>query len=131
MRASRLRRKLRSMPHKNFKLRAPKWVDELGDPCLQTVVVEALVARDFAEKYGAEKHPDCAAVFRSADTTLAQVADGRVTGDLAWRKASDALRKYTTAGECAHPSATRRNPPRRTPRAATSTRTTKRTPRLR
>jgi hypothetical protein len=91
------------MPHKKT-LSLPAWVDKLDDTCLETTVIEALVARDYAIRMGAERHKPCKSMLRAADATLDQIADGRIVGRLAWKRAADALRKYTSAAECAHPS---------------------------
>ena len=83
------------MPHKKT-VSMPAWVQELAedDLCLYTTVVEAIVARSFAVTCGASKK-----ALRAADLTLDQIADGRVWGAVAWKKAADALRKYTQAAE--------------------------------
>lgn len=94
------------MPHKKT-LGLPDWVEKLDDTCLYQTVVEALVARQFAMSQGAQEHKACKAALHSADATLEQIASGRVTGTAACRKAADSLRKYNTAGECAHPTASR------------------------
>ena len=94
------------MPHKNF-LKYPKWVEDLDDECLKTGVIEALVARQSAIVHGALENRACKAVFSAAEATLDKIRDGSVTGEVAWKKADDALQKYTTARECAAPTATR------------------------
>jgi hypothetical protein len=94
------------MPHKKV-LGVPAWVEEL-DPCLQNIIVEALVARRAAELAGAMKHAGCRAALESADLTLDMIADGRATGTIACKKAADALRKYTQALEGMMPSTRRR-----------------------
>jgi hypothetical protein len=96
------------MPHKK-NLPMPTWVDRLDDRCLETAVVEALVARRSAIRQGAERSgPACRAALRAGDATLERIADGSIKGELAWKRAADALRKYTTAAECAMPTAMRR-----------------------
>ena len=92
------------MPHK-FTLDVPEWVEELADVCLQTTVEEALWARHYAVRWGALEHKSCRAALASADATLQRIADRRVIGNSACKKAADALRKYNTAAECAHPTA--------------------------
>lgn len=93
-----------SMPHRPVEtLRLPKWVQELvDDRCLYTTVVEALVARQYAIDWGAREYKTEAKIFRAADNTLQMIADGRVYGEMACRKAADALRKFNTAGERAY-----------------------------
>jgi hypothetical protein len=98
-----------SVPHKKvYRKDLPDWLDTLDDPCLETTVVEAIVARREAVRDGAENYPACKAALRSGDLTLDTIASGRVRGKAAWKKAADALRKYTSAGECVRPTATRR-----------------------
>lgn len=97
------------MPRKpKYELQYPEWVKALRDPCLKSVVKEALSARDFATDAGAERYKTCAKLLRVGDTILRSIEDGRATGPAAWKKAADALRKYTVALECAHPTARRR-----------------------
>jgi len=86
----------------------PAWVGCLDSSCLRELVAEALWARQYAVERGAEIDVTCRAVMKSADTTMEHIHDRRVTGDAACRKASAALRKYTTAAECALPTATRK-----------------------
>ena len=93
------------MPHRERRIPWPLWVERIGSECLQTTVKEALHARDAAVDGGAERHTACARVLRAADATLDQIEFDRVTGRLACRKAADALRKFNTAAECAHPTA--------------------------
>lgn len=95
------------MPHRapDKILKIPAWVDALDNGCLRETAVEALIVRDFAVKHGAENHAACKRVLVAADSTLDSVALGRVTGDLACRKAATALRKYNSAAECVHPTA--------------------------
>jgi hypothetical protein len=95
------------MPHKK-KIEVPDWVDAIDNLCLRHIIVEGLVARRVALDHGALDHPKCRAVLEGADKTLDRIADGRVVGDIACKKASDALRKYNTACECMHPTATAR-----------------------
>jgi hypothetical protein len=65
------------------------WVQAIDNACLYEVVVEALTARASAVRHAGKR-----ATIAAADTTLAMVADGRVTGDRACKKAAVALRKY-------------------------------------
>jgi hypothetical protein len=95
------------VPHSK-EIGVPEWVDGLRDRGLRAVVAEALFARAFAIRHGAREHAKGVAALTSADTALDQIADGRVTGDLACRKAAGALRKYNTAAECAASTAIRR-----------------------
>lgn len=97
------------MPHRpiDVVLQPPAWVERLEDSCLQQTVIEALVARWTAIKNGAEHHRACKAALVSGKTILENIATGRVTGELACKRAADALRKFTTAVECAHPTAQR------------------------
>lgn len=95
------------MPHREDVVYAP-WVNELWeqDPCLGRIVIEAVVARQAALKAGANKPEaprSCRRAFESAETTLDAVRLGKVAPgtDAAWRRASDALRKYTTSLDCA------------------------------
>lgn len=107
--SSRIRAIVVKMPHRRLDkiLRPPAWVERLADPCLHTTIIEALVARQAAMAQGAPTHRPCRNVFEAAERTLDQIGLGRVTGKEACRKAADALRKYNTAAECAHPSAKR------------------------
>ncbi len=110
------------MPHKSswntpdFKL--PEWVEEIAlhNMCLYETVVEALFARHTALRNNAQQYKACAAVMRAADETLRQIAEGRIKGTVACKKAAIAVRKYTTAFECAHPTA-QKSPHRRIRRA--------------
>jgi hypothetical protein len=79
------------------------WLEKIGegDACLYQNVLEAMTARHYAVQAGAEQHAPCASILRKADAILAAVEDGRATGQVAWRKATDALRKYTVAMGCA------------------------------
>ena len=95
------------MPAKTKHVQWPDWVEQLADPCLWETVREALVARGSAVKAGAERHASCRAALRAADQTLDAIADGRVIGQVACRKAAVAIRKYNTAAECAAPTARR------------------------
>lgn len=65
------------------------WVQTIDNSCLYEVVVEALTARA-----SAIRHNGAPGLIRTGDATLAAVADGRVTGDRACKKAAVALRKY-------------------------------------
>jgi hypothetical protein len=76
------------------------------DPCLDRVVKEAAVARDAALDAGASsKHAPkaCRKTFDSADQTFDTLRLGKVkpNTDAAWKRASDALRKFTEALDCA------------------------------
>ncbi len=94
------------MPHKKrhaFAVVVPAWVGGLDSECLRQIVSEALWARQHAVDHGAEQHSPCRAALASADATMATIHDHRVVGDPACTKASAALRAYTVAAECAHP----------------------------
>jgi hypothetical protein len=94
------------MPHKPIgKLSVPSWIKAIENDCLRELLVEVFVAQFHAEEDGARNHPQCKAALKSAETTLQMIADGRVTGKQAWKKATDALRKFNTARECAKPTA--------------------------
>lgn len=93
---------------KMYEINLPEWIEEIHNQCLKEVVVEALYARSDAVRGGAEKHKPCASVLKSADTTMDSIRFGRVSGDTACKKAATAVRKYNTAGECAHPTASTR-----------------------
>jgi hypothetical protein len=98
------------MPHKEVAFKP--WVQEISavDQCLGRIVKEAMVARDAAVEAGAATKGasrKCRAVFNSAENTIAAVRDGRIKpgSDAAWKRATDALRKYTSALDCADPRA--------------------------
>ena len=87
------------------------WVDALAvqDPCLGRVVREAIVAREAAMMAGAASRGSprrCRRAFDSAEKTLDTIRLGRLqpNTDPARKRASDALRKFTDALECAAPS---------------------------
>jgi hypothetical protein len=86
----------------------PAWVERIRDACLSEAVKEVLQARGTAIRSGALQDKNCLSAFRSADMTIEQIEYGRVQGKPACAKAATALRKFTTAAECAAPSATRR-----------------------
>lgn len=98
------------MPHARIDWPLPEWVETISDRCLYTTILEAYVARQFAIKWGARRYRDLGAIFDAAEKTLQMVADGRVTGELACKRAADALRKYVSAGEFAY---AMQNPPQR------------------
>jgi hypothetical protein len=83
----------------NYKIVAPEWIERSDDPCLYTILLEALVARSFAIRWGAMHDKSARGALDAADLTLRQIEDGRVSGEIAWYKATAALRKYTQAGE--------------------------------
>lgn len=91
------------MPAKTKNIIWPEWVEGIQDTCLQETVREALVARDVAVRAGALQHRACRAVLAAADATLEQIELGKVGGKVACRKAAVAVRKYSTAVECVHP----------------------------
>jgi hypothetical protein len=97
-----------------YELVVPEWISGIEDACLREVIMEALVARFTAVQGGAELHAPCASALRSADSTMDQIRFGKYKGTPACRKAATAVRKYNTASECAHPTATRRS--RKSPR---------------
>jgi len=93
------------MPHKYVEW--DKWIEDIAavDPCLGRIVIEAVVARDAAEKAGAahgESPKKCRKAFESADRTLDSVRLGVVSPntDAAWKRATDALRKFTAVLDC-------------------------------
>lgn len=94
-------------PKKKNMLMAPRWVDALDNDCLWETVREALQAKASAIRQGAEEHKACRAVMRSADKTIDAIEKGDVQGTEACKKAAVAVRKYSTALECARPSARR------------------------
>lgn len=94
------------MPHKH--VRFDPWVQALvsADLRLGQIVIEAVVTQAAALDAGAASRSapgSCRAKFANAETTLAALQDGRVRPrtNAAWKQASDALRKYTQALECA------------------------------
>jgi hypothetical protein len=97
------------MPHKEI-LSWPGWIEEIAeqDPCLGRMIREAVVAHDAAVNAGADKKTAskrCRDAFKSAAMTLDVLQRGAVrpNTDAAWKKASDALRKFTQALDCAAP----------------------------
>ncbi len=95
------------MPHKLI-LDWPEWVSEIKDHCLKDVVREVIVAHDKAVEAGAARYKNCRNALKSGEKTIEQIRYGRVTGLTACKTAADALRKLTSALECAEPTATRR-----------------------
>lgn len=95
------------MPAKSKHVVLPDWVERIDDPCLVETITEALVARRLAERLGAPDQRPCRSVFAAGDKTLDAIADGRVRGQVACRKAAVALRKFNTALECVRPTARR------------------------
>jgi hypothetical protein len=96
------------VPHKEVDPnRIPDWVGQIEDDCLASLMMEVLVARHKAIEDGANHKLACRGHFRSAEATLEQLQYGRLKGRDAWKKASDALRKYSVARECAHPTSRR------------------------
>jgi len=98
------------MPHKpkhKLDLNIPEWVDRLPgeEKCVWENVVEALVARRAAIKAGAESNKACNAALRAGDATLERLSEGRKGNRSAAKQATDALRKYVVAQECAAPTA--------------------------
>jgi hypothetical protein len=89
------------MPH-STRIKWPSWVDELADldPCLGRVVREAVVAQDAALSAGAKKV--CPKAYAAAEQTLNALRYGKVRPhtDAAWKKAADALRKFTEVLDC-------------------------------
>lgn len=98
------------MPHKAVIFEP--WVESISaaDRCLGRIVKEAAVARDAAIDAGATRKTapkKCRAIFVSAETTFEALKDGRIKPgkDAAWKRATDALRKYTNALDCSDPRA--------------------------
>lgn len=90
------------MPHKfrpTFDM--PGWVEALGDECLKTTVGEALWARDFAIRAGAEHGKRSEGLLLSGDRTLHQIQYRRLSTDKACKAATDAVRKFTMAANLA------------------------------
>lgn len=87
------------MPHRpiNKEVDLPAWVNKLEDTCLAITVMEALFARDSAIKAGALDNEDALEILKSGDATIDQIAYGRYHGQVACKKAADALRKYQQA----------------------------------
>jgi hypothetical protein len=86
------------------------WVDALAvqDPCLGRVVHEAVVVREAAMMAGAASRGSprrCRTAFDSAGKILDAVRLGRIepNTDTEWTRASEALRKFNEALECAAP----------------------------
>ena len=101
-------------PKRKFQgLVVPDWVTDLLriDRCLYEVVMDALVARFSARSE--ETCDICLSKFRSADKMMGKIRKERVTGREAWLKAAKAMRKYTVAAECVHPTASRYSRKRR------------------
>lgn len=91
------------MPHKRRNVSFPKWIDDIDDDCLRVILEEAVVARRRVIRAGSD-NPRCRGAFRSAEATMDQLEYGRIRGAQAHKRATDAVRKYATALECATPS---------------------------
>ena len=88
------------MPYKRHNYSPmPSWVNAIDNQCLQEVVREAVDAQSWAIDRGAANHPSAAKLLRIGDDILLRIEDGRLSGDLACKKAAVALRKFNTAGE--------------------------------
>lgn len=94
------------MPHRGNVTWAA-WIDALSeqDPCLGRIVKEAVVVQDAALHAGAKSTGAtraCRRAFESAEQTLDTIRLGRIAPgtDRAWKRAADALRKFTTALDC-------------------------------
>lgn len=94
------------MPHRENVTWAA-WIEALSeqDPCLGRIVKEAVVAQDAALHAGAGRAGStraCRRAFESAEQTLDTIRLGRISPgtDRAWKRAADALRKFTTALDC-------------------------------
>ena len=102
------------MPHKE-RVEWPAWIQDVAkaDPCLGRVVKEAEVARDAAEGAGAARKSApkaCRGAYTSGVETFDSIRYGKVQAgtDAAWKRAADALRKFTEALDCASPPTTRK-----------------------
>ncbi len=99
------------MPPKNrtYERSLEDWVRAIADKdaCLYGILREALVARSTAIEDGAWHYEACAAVVKAADDTMDSIRFEHVKGRAAWKAATTALRKYTTAMECVVPTATK------------------------
>jgi hypothetical protein len=90
------------MPHKVVLF--PSWIQDVTDqdPCLGRILKEAAVVRDAAIECGiAERGAprEATSKFEAAEDTFAALRDGRVGPhtDRGWKRAADALRKFTEA----------------------------------
>lgn len=94
--------------------RAP-WIAGLRDACLESIVFEAMIARDSAleslrhfELEGGDKKKarNCRREVEAADTILIKIRDGYYQNKSieeryrVWKSAIDAVRKFAHAQEC-------------------------------
>jgi phage tail tube protein FII len=93
------------MPHRDVTF--DPWIENIRqeDSCLGRILIEAVVMKDAAVKAGAASRrasKKCFKKFESAETTLETIRTGKIkpNTDIAWKRASDALRKFTEALEC-------------------------------
>lgn len=90
------------MPLRAKDRKPPSWVEHVEDDCLYTSLIEVFGARSRALRWGALRYKPSAKAFNSAEMALQMIYDGRVQGPTAWKKASDALRKFNTAEQYAY-----------------------------
>ncbi len=98
------------MPHKStdkLGIDIPAWIDEMvDDPCLQDILVQAVVARHVAIRDGATA-PDAPEVCRkhveSASSSLELIERGTLKGQTAWYRATAALREFVDARAYVYP----------------------------
>ena len=90
------------MPHKQVYFEG--WIQQIADqdPCLGRILKEAAVVRDAAIECGMGERgtpKEAESKFEAAEDTFAALRDGRVGPhtDRGWKRAADALRKYTEA----------------------------------
>jgi len=87
--------------------RLPQWIRLIanGDRCLDEVLTEAWVAGEKAHEAADERGDEiprmCSGELREADGILESIQDGRVPRNQLARKAAQAVRKFSTARECA------------------------------
>ena len=87
--------------------RLPEWIGELsnGDDCLEEVLTEAWVAGEHARnairQRGSAAPRACASEMEAADGILEAIREGRVPSGRLAAKAAQAVRKFSTARECA------------------------------
>ena len=70
------------------------WINEFeqSDPCLFETLLQACIAKLTAERAGGNKHD-----IASGEKMLDRIRDGRSKGQVAWRQAASAIRKFDEA----------------------------------
>ena len=95
------------MPYRPKTVELPEWIYELaaGDDCVLDVLTEAWVAGQHArhaiDERGNTVPRVCSHELETAEAILEAIRDGRVQPSMLSSKAAQAVRKFTTARQCA------------------------------